>query len=365
MSFGARAEIRLDALRANLDRLRSAAPDAKVIAAVKANAYGHGIETVARALEDVECLGVARLSEAARLRRAGIDGSILLMSGVLDTDELGQAVTLGCDLVVHTGEQVELLESARVPPRRVWLKVDTGMRRLGVDCDAVPALAERLRNAGSVGPVGLMTHLANADDLADPASSRQFERFEKLTRGFDGDVSVANSAALLGWGDDIADPGRWGNAGEVWIRPGISLYGISPLVGKSAIELGLRPVMQFETVLLAVKPIAAGSRVGYGGTWRADTDTVLGIAAAGYGDGYSRFLPSGTPVLVNGRRVPVAGVVSMDLVALDLGPGAAASVGDPVVLWGDGLPVEEVASFAGTIPYALVTGVIDRAGRLV
>ncbi len=365
MSFGARAHIRLDALQANFERLRQLVLGSKVIAAVKANAYGHGLTTVSRALSGADSLAVARLPEARRIRAAGINSPIVLMAGVLDAGELREAAANRCDLVVHTEHQVSLLESSEAGPARVWLKVDTGMNRLGVRPDDVPALIERLRETNGVAHLGLMTHLANADDVNDPASVRQMDLFQRLCDGFHGDISVANSAALLGWEDDLIRRGRWTNRGDVWIRPGISLYGISPLAGQTAASLGLKPVMQFESSLISIKPVYKGERVGYGGKWRAASDSVLGIAAAGYGDGYSRFLPSGTPVLVNRRRAPLAGVVSMDLIAVDLGPDAKDKIGDRVVLWGDGLPVEEIAACAGTTAYPLVTGVIDREGRLI
>lgn len=365
MTFGARAVVRLDALQTNFERLRAAVPGSKVIAAVKANAYGHGLTTVSRALSGADSLAVARLSEAGRLRAAGIDTPIVLMAGVLDRHDMQAAAANLCDLVVHTECQVALLESSKAQPMRVWLKIDTGMNRLGIRPEGAPALIGRLREARGVAELGLMTHLANADDIGDSASALQFDRFARLTDGFEGDVSIANSAALLGWKDVVADRERWNNRGDIWIRPGISLYGISPLVGQTAAALGLRPVMQFETSLIAIKPIGKGERVGYGGKWLAASDSVLGIAAAGYGDGYSRFLPSGTPVLVNGRRVPLAGVVSMDLLAVDLGPEPEEKIGDRVILWGDGLPVEEVAGYANTTAYPLVTGIIDREGRLV
>lgn len=364
MSFGARATIRLDALKQNFRRLKSAAPGCKVIAAVKANAYGHGLTTISAALADADSLAVARLVEAEQLREAGIETPILLMAGVVDAPELRQALALRCDLVIHTEHQVRLLEANQLAATRVWLKVNTGMHRLGVSIDDASALYDRLRRVGGVEQPGLMTHLANADDVSDPASMQQFERFRCLSENLDGDISIANSAALLGWAGQIAEPTLWSNRGDVWIRPGISLYGISPLAGRSASELGLDPVMQFETSLVAVNPVRKGERVGYGGTWTAPADSVIGIAAAGYGDGYSRFLPSGTPVLVNGRRVALAGVVSMDLLAVDLGAGADDHIGDPVVLWGAGLPVEEVARYADTTAYPLVTGIVDRGRRL-
>jgi len=367
VSFGARVDIRLDALRHNLELLHSTQPTSRVLAAVKANAYGHGIVGVARCLEGhVDALAVARLCEAQRLRAAGVKTRIVLMGGVLDEDELRESEAYDCDLVVHESSQVALLErrhNRELP--RIWLKVNTGMNRLGVPAEQAPGLLERLRGLRGIRSVGLMTHLANADDIRDPATPRQIERFRALTDGFVGDVSIANSAALLGWNDRVCDPEFWNHRGEIWIRPGISLYGISPLRGRTARELGLRPVMQFESCLIAVHEIAAGERIGYGGTWTADRDTRLGVVAAGYGDGFTRSLPAGTPVLVNGRRATVAGIISMDLTVVDLGPGASDRPGDPVILWGEGLPVEEMAIHAGTVPYTLVCGVIDRTGRVV
>lgn len=362
MTLGARARIRLDALTHNFNLLKNAVPGARVLAAVKANAYGHGLTTIATALKDSDALAVARLVEARYLREAGVDLPIVLMAGVLGVTELRDARSLCCDMVVHSDHLLKLLEVEGHLPNRVWLKVDTGMHRLGVAADAVPAMLQRLRRL-DIKHVGLMTHLASADDLEDGGPAAQFEKFRALCDGFDGDVSIANSAALLGWSRQMP-AATLKQRGELWVRPGISLYGISPLTGQSAASLELRPVMQFETVLVAVKAIERGARVGYGGRWRADRDTVIGIAAAGYGDGYSRFLPSGTPVLVNGRRAALAGVVSMDLLAIDLGPDATDQVGDPVVLWGDGLPVEEVATWGKTTAYPLVTGVTDRQGLL-
>ncbi len=360
MSFGARADIRLEALEHNYKLLKSRVPGCRVLAAVKANAYGHGIVPISRALPDVDALAVARLVEAETLRSAGVDTEIVLMGGVLNDAELNRAADLRCDLVVHSVYQADLLSQCRSGSFRVWLKIDTGMHRLGIYPDAVPTLADRLRDMPVVRRLGLMTHLANADDVGDDTSGEQFDRFAALAEGFDGDVSVANSAALLGWADDVRIDARWQATGETWIRPGISLFGVSPLSGHTAASLGLVPVMNFEAPLIAVKPLAAGERVGYGGVWRASRDTMLGIAAAGYGDGYSRVIPPDTPVLINGRRAAIAGVVSMDLLAIDLGPDATDTVGDTVRLWGEGLPVEEIAEYAGTTAYALVTGVRDR-----
>jgi alanine racemase len=334
------------------------------MAAVKANAYGHGLLNIARSLSQADALAVARLSEAVILRHAGIDQDIVVLGGFLDRDELELSLKHNCTLVVHSEYQVGLLQEASATPGRIWLKIDTGMNRLGVSVDSVKALLARLRHCDCGHQLGLMTHLANADDVDDPMSDTQLQRFVELADDFEGDVSVANSAALLGWGAKINAAGMWNNSGNQWIRPGISLYGISPLRGRTAKDFNLQPVMQFESVLIAVKPVRKGDCVGYGGHWVAERDSVLGIVAAGYGDGYSRFLPSGTPLLLNGRRVPLAGVVSMDMCAVDLGPDASDRIGDRVVLWGSDLPVEEIALHAQTTAYPLVCGVTDREGRL-
>lgn len=360
MTPGARARIRPDVLAHNLDVIRQCAPGTRVMAAVKGNAYGHGLLTAAGAFAAADGFAVARLSEAQVLRDGGVDVPIVLLSGVMDAEELAAARAADCEIVVHSASQLELLNAASGRVFRVWLKIDTGMHRLGLPPEAAPALIRRLRQCPAVGGLRLMTHLATADDRDDPLTQAQFEAFRGVTRDFDGDVSIANSPAILDRPEGAAGPEYWGNRGAVWVRPGIALYGISPFPEGSGADLGLKPAMRFESRLIDVKPAAAGARVGYGGGWRAPRDTVLGIVAAGYADGYTRFLPSGTPVLVNGRRVSLAGIVSMDLAAVDLGPGATDRVGDRVVLWGDELPVEEVARAAGTIPYQLVAGVLHR-----
>lgn len=363
MTSGARAQVRLDALRANAEFLRTVVPGCKLMATVKANAYGHGLVPVAEELSGADALAVARLVEAKRLRASGIETPIVLLGGATTENELKQAVTLNCTLVIHGLPQVELIERSRLPIGRVWLKVDTGMHRLGIRPSAVSAALERLGATARIEQVGLMTHMANADNPGDPMTRRQLDGFAALTNGFHGDISIANSALMLAHSEELGDRARWGHTGDMWIRPGISLYGISPFPGRVGTSMGLRPVMQFETALIDVKTIARGEPVGYGGVWSAPEETVIGIAAAGYGDGYSRFLPTGTPVLVNGRRVPVVGAISMDLITVDLGPAASDRVGDRVVLWGEGLPVEEIAQAGGTIPYTLVSGITDRAHR--
>lgn len=364
MSFGARAVIRLGAIRHNLEIIKSKAPGARVMAVVKANAYGHGLLPVAACLDGADSLAVGRLKEAAELRDAGITVPIALLGGVLSESDLGSALDLGVQLGVHSANQVEWLERLGPADAAVWLKIDTGMNRLGFRPDEAADLLARVRACAAVTDLKLMTHFANAEVAGDETTAEQIRRFAGIAEDFDGDISVANSAGIFAWDRELASFMANRRADRIWIRPGLSLYGISPFAGKSGADFGLIPAMRFESRLVAVKTLERGEPVGYGGTWRAERDTVLGIVAAGYGDGYSRYIPSGTPVIVNARRVPVAGVVSMDLTAVDLGPGASDRPGDPVLLWGDELPVEEIAVQAGTIPYQLVCGVTDREDRV-
>jgi len=361
VTCGARALIHLDALKSNFNRIREAANGARILAVVKADAYGHGLATVATNLPDADAFAVARIDEAFQLHAAGVHQPIVLLEGVTDAEEMQDALQRSFQPVVHCEQQIELLEKASAGSTTVWLKIDTGMRRLGVEPGHATALIARLRACRSVLEIRLMTHLASADDPDDATTSRQLAAFRESLGGFEGEISVANSPAIFSPPDGITAslPPRC-----TWVRAGVCLYGISPFSDSCGSDLGLRPVMEFVTNLIAVKPIRAGDHVGYGATWEAPKDTMLGIFAAGYGDGYSRFIPSGTPVLVNGRRAQLAGRVSMDMAAVDLGPRASDEVGAPVTLWGAGLPVEEVAACAGTIPYQLVCGVTNRTRRL-
>jgi alanine racemase len=348
MTRPARARIDLQALRHNFSRVRQAAPDSRTMAIIKANAYGHGTVEVARALPDARAFGVACVEEAIALREAGFDRRIVLLEGPFDADDIGLINAYRLDLVVHHSTQLDLLEQGRlVRPVDVWLKIDTGMNRLGFMPDSAAAIRERLAGIAGVGSVRLMTHFACADDLSSDYTRKQLHLFNELAARLPGECSLANSAGVLGWPDSHAD----------WVRPGVMLYGSSPLLGRRAGELDLRPVMTLTTQLIAVKPCRRGEPVGYSGDWVCPTDTTIGVAAIGYADGYPRHAPGGMPVLVNGRRVPLAGRVSMDMICLDLGSRSGAQVGDEVVLWGDGLPVDDVAAMAGTISYELLCGV--------
>ncbi|MGH8114988.1 MAG: alanine racemase [Rhodanobacteraceae bacterium] len=352
MSRATCARINLSALRHNLKRARTLAPRARVMAMVKANAYGHGIAAVARALSEADAFGVASLEEALAIRRAGLAHPIVLLEGLFDATEIASAAHNGCELVVHDAHQLHLVETAPAEAAlRIWLKVDSGMHRLGFAPSDVADAWQRLNAAPAVRkPLRLMTHLACADEPQNPATRVQLKVFAEATAGMQAERSVANSAALLAWPETHAD----------WVRPGILLYGASPFAGRCGNDEGLTPVMTMGTELIAVKDVARGAAVGYGHIWTAPADTRIGIAAIGYGDGYPRHAANGTPVLVNGERCALAGRVAMDMIAIDLGKNSRAKVGDPVVLWGQGLPVEEIAQAAGTIAYELLCGVTQR-----
>lgn len=357
MNRAARATIDTSALRANLRAAARRAPGSRVMAVIKANAYGHGIVPVARALADADAFAVARLEEAVAIRHAGLRNRIVLLEGVFHDDQLGLAAELGLELVVHDIEQVAMLEAADASYRYpVWLKLDTGMNRLGFEPAAAGELVRRLQVCPAVAaPMHLMTHLACADDPEDVTTRDQIESFHMAIADLAGDRSIANSAGLLNWPDSHVD----------WVRPGIMLYGVSPFAASSGADLGLRPAMTLGSELIAVKRVPAGGRVGYGGVWTAPAETPVGVAAIGYGDGYSRHLGNGTPVRVGESHGRLVGRISMDLITIDLSDVPEPRVGDPVVLWGEGLPVETLARAAGTIPYELLCGVTQRVAMRV
>ncbi len=356
------AHINLNSLRYNLDQVRQRAPKSRVLAVIKANAYGHGLIRVANALEGADAFAVARLEEAAQLRSAGIQKPIVLLEGVQDVQSLAMASSLSCQIVVHSEYQLDLLclspelkTPALKTPVDVWLKLDTGMHRLGLSPDSFPHVWQSLKENSAVAEnIRLMTHLACADELNHPATNKQLALFREITNGIDAERSIANSAAILSWPDAYSEPN------QAWVRPGVMLYGVSPFAGKTADEQGLKPVMTLSSSLIGVNLCKKGDAIGYGGIWECPEDMPVGIVAIGYGDGYPRHVDEGTPVLLNGKRVPIVGRVSMDMITVDLRNQPSAQVGDPVILWGEGLPVEEVAQHAGTIAYELLCQVTSR-----
>lgn len=346
------ATVHRAALASNLARVRALAGPARVMAVVKADGYGHGLERAARALSGADAFGVAGIADALRLRAAGIGQRIVVLSGHDEAGDLAEMRRLGVDTVVHCPEQLELLAADRDPrPLRVWLKIDSGMHRLGFAPAAAREAFARLHGLGNVAPdIVLMSHFANSDAFDAPDTADQIAAFERATQGLPGPRSLANSAAVLGWPGARCD----------WVRVGGALYGMSVVPGRTGADFDLRPAMTLATRLVAVKAVRRGEPVGYGCTWIAPEDMPLGIAAIGYGDGYPRGAPAHTPVLVNGRRARLAGRVSMDLLTLDLRGHDHARPGDPVTLWGAGLPIEEVAAHAGTIAYDLTCGLTRR-----
>ena len=322
------------------------------MAVVKANAYGHGLERMARALEAADALAVARVEEGIRLRRAGLKQRIVVLQGFSGAEELHELAAFDLEAVVHASYQLDELENLDSPASlATWLKIDTGMNRLGFRLEEVAEAYQRLnRLAGIIKSINLMTHLASADDKKADFTGLQIARFKQTIATYNNESSIANSAGILGWKDALSD----------WVRPGIMLYGISPFPDVTALELGLKPVMSLNSRLIAVKTVKPGETVGYANSWRCEKETRLGVVAAGYGDGYPRQARPGTPVLLNNRRVPLIGRVSMDMITVDLATLPDAKPGDNVTLWGKELPAEEIAVHADTIPYTLVCGVTQR-----
>ncbi|MDU8924779.1 alanine racemase [Pasteurellaceae bacterium LIM206] len=348
----ATAKISSVALKHNIQTIKQKAPHSRIIAVVKANAYGHGVEFVAREAESlVDSFGVARLEEALRLRSIGVIKPILLLEGFFSANDLPILAVNNIQTVVHNYEQLQALQSANLPnPIRVWLKVDTGMHRLGVHLNEVEEYYQALAACENVAPdIGFVSHFSRADETASDYTRIQLDRFLQACEGKSGSRTIAASGGILFWPESHLE----------YIRPGIIMYGVSPnnIPGK---EYDLEPVMTLTSSLIAVREHRKGEPVGYGGTWISERDTQIGVVAIGYGDGYPRNIPAGTPVFINGRRVPIVGRVSMDMVTVDLGPDCTDKVGDEVIMWGKELPIEEVAEITGILSYELITKLTPR-----
>lgn len=343
------ATIDLNALRSNLAAVRRAAPNSRAFAVVKANAYGHGLLRAARALAAADGFATLEIESAVRLRDEGYRQPILLLEGAFDVAELRVAADRQLGIALHDPDQIgwvrELPEDARVD---VFLKLNSGMNRLGVSLQRFPSVLEALRAQDRVRSITLMTHFACADD--EGGVDEQWRRFIAATKNSGLPLTVANSAALLRHPHTHAD----------WVRPGIMLYGGSPFADKSAQELGLRPAMTLTSRVIGVQEVAAGESVGYGAAFVAQRPMRVGIVACGYADGYPRHAPSGTPVLVDGQRTGTVGRVSMDMLCVDLTDIRADGRGSPVTLWGEGLSADEVATAAGTLNYELFCALAPR-----
>lgn len=345
------ARIHVEALRHNLAMIRAKAPGSRIMAVVKADGYGHGLERVAQALNDADAFGVAALSDAQRLRAAGLPQKIVLLSGFDEPGDLVQLRRLSVDTVVHHPSQLELLMQDKGSPINVWLKMDSGMHRLGFAPEQFVQAYQRLGNMPNIGAdIVCMSHFASSDEMDNPQTPEQLLCFDSHLPDAAKTASLANSAAAL----------AWPASHRQWIRAGGALYGLSVTAGKTGADFGLKPAMTLSTRLISTKQVRQGEHVGYAGAYRCPEDMLVGVAAIGYGDGYPRNIRPGTPALLNGRRVPIIGRVSMDLMTLDLRSQPEARVGDEVVLWGDGLPIEEIAEAAGTISYELTCSITRR-----
>lgn len=348
-----RASVNLGALRHNLALARAKAARSRIWAVVKANGYGHGIDRVVAALDAADGFALLEIDAAARLRDRGCGKPVLMVEGFFAPGELAECSARGLATVVHSSDQLRMLELSALPvPVAVYLKLNTGMNRLGFRGDQARDALDRLRRCASVSSITLMTHFADAD--GDAGVAAQLGRFHDLRLDPSLPRSLANSAALLRYPETHAD----------WVRPGIMLYGCSPFADESAQAIGLRPAMSLTSRLIAVQELAAGERVGYGGTFAAPAPMRIGIVACGYADGYPRHAPGfndrGTPIVVGGTRTVTVGRVSMDMLAADITRIPQAGIGTEVTLWGEGLPADEVAAAAGTISYELLCAIAQR-----
>lgn len=346
------ANIDLTALQHNLKKVKEYAPETKVMAMIKANGYGHGILAIAKALKHVGALGVARIHEAVQLRQAGINTPIVLMEGITDASELPLLAEYDLGTVLHSDYQVKLLEQgASYQYPYVWLKLNTGMNRLGFPIKAFHEIYQRVQQIKSIQEIrGVMTHFASADEIDNSFTSEQIALFNDTTSKISISKSLANSAAIIAWKNSHAD----------WIRPGLMLYGVSPFADKVGKQLGLEPVMTLSSQLIAINHCKKGDKVGYNGIYQCEEDMPVGVVAIGYGDGYPRYLQGKTPILVNGIETQIVGRVSMDMLAVDLRPINNAQIGDKITLWGKGLPIERIAQAAQTSVYELLAGLTSR-----
>ncbi len=363
------ATINSAALRHNIQLIKSFAPNQKLLAMIKANAYGQGLLPAAHILADqVDGFGVARLREALEIQETGYTGKILLVEGFFDREELLKTLSRRFDSVIHCYEQLELLEQVAKEweeeqqkgfwkrktkiyfPINIWLKIDTGMHRLGVHPEQVDEFYQHLKKCPLVENISFVSHFSRADELDCGYTEKQISTFEQATQPYPEHArSISASSGIL----------YWKQAHYEWVRPGIIMHGISPHY-EPITHLGFQPVMTLSSSLIAVRTHKAGEPVGYGGTWVSPKETKLGVIAMGYGDGYPRNAPEGTPVLINGRKVPIVGRVSMDMLTVDLGANSQDRVGDEAIFWGKDLLIEDVAKHIGVISYELITKLTPR-----
>jgi len=356
MSRNTIARIDLSAIGHNLSQVKKLAPASRVVCVIKADGYGHGLSRVSGALPDADVLAVATVDEGERCRNSGWRGRLLLLEGPANVPEFEEMISLDAEMVVHHETQLELLrQRSNQIHHSLWLKIDTGMHRLGFAPEDAAAVHAELESLRGPSPTVLMSHFACADEPHNPMTRRQIQKFDESIQDLTGPVSLANSAAILNFPESHRD----------FIRPGIMLYGVAPSWQVPAADLGLRPAMTLQCDLIAINRCRKGDSIGYGASYRCPEDMAVGVAAIGYGDGYPRHARNGTPVILNGRRAPLVGHVSMDMITIDLRDHDQARVGDQVTLWGPGLPVEEVSTWCDAIPYQLICGVTARVKSIV
>jgi alanine racemase len=353
MSRTATAILSTENLLHNLQVIKTRSNSAKIIAMIKANAYGHGIRSVGLRLDkNVDMLGVASIDEAMILRKVGVSCPIILMQGVFEPNEFLLASTENLHVVFHNTTQLKWLDKVILPrPLKSWIKINTGMGRLGFNLKEAEEIYSKLSRHKNVDePVMVMSHFGCAEDVDHHLNYQQIEAFKDFKKNLNTEFSLCNSAGILNFPDYTFD----------YVRPGIMLYGVSPLPKKYAQEFDLKPVMTLQTNLMSVQNLPKGSSVGYGARYICPENMPVGIVAFGYGDGYPVTAQDGAPILVNNIKCSLIGRVSMDMLAVDLRPCSNAKVGDPVVLWGDGMPIERLAEHTSNITWDILTGVQHR-----
>ena len=356
MARPAHALIDLEAIRHNYRLARQLAPQSRALAVVKGDGYGHGAVRVARALAaEVDAFGVACIEEALPLRAAGLTQRLLLLEGIFNRDELDAVSRHGLDIAIHSDYQIDALLAANpASPVNVWLKMDSGMHRLGFTPQEYLDAYKRLHRAPQVGEITLMSHFSRADELDQGHTRHQLELFLSLARGLGAPISLANSPALLAWPETH----------QHWVRPGMMLYGASPLDRATAASARLQPAMELRSAIIALRELKPGDRIGYGTRFTCTRPTRVGVVAMGYADGFPRHAPNGLPVLVGEQRCELIGRVSMDMLTVDLTDHPDADIGTPVTFWGRQLPIELIAAQCHTIPYELVTNLTPRIPRV-
>jgi len=352
----AKAYIYLQALKHNLQRVQTLAPNSKVLAIIKADGYGHGVERVAHQLSGADGFGVASIDEALVLRQKGFLHRILLLEGLFSESELAVALQNRLDILVHSDYQLDwILQNTISSQLNVWVKIDTGMHRLGFDPQQVASVIAKLEKSTNDFCIHLISHFASADETtpaAEQFTTSQLHKFEASTKNYTYAKSFASSAAII----------RYSQSHYDWVRPGITLYGAGDVAGDSTQK---QAVMQLESEVISIKTVQVGECVGYGNTWTAQRKSTIAVVAIGYGDGYPRHAKTGTPVLINGQLLPLVGRVSMDMITVDITDSQAPiTVGSQAILWGNNLSVDEIAECSGTISYELLCGITQRVPKV-